>query len=108
MQEQKKHYENKITKTIIMELSEPLSYRARVLYTLIEKGGVSFKDFPYLAGFRTRISELKRGFNVKLIPTVVTDVDKYGNHYYYKHHSLPLEEINNAIQVYNQINKSKN
>jgi len=91
-----------------MELSTPLSYRARVLYTLIEKGGVSLKDYPFLAGFRTRISELKRDFNVKLIPTVVTDVDIYGSHYYYKHHSLPPEEVNNAIQVYNLINKSKN
>ena len=96
------------TKTIIMELSTPLNYRARVLYTLIEKGSTSLKDFPYLAGFRTRISELKRKFNVNLIPTVVTDVDKYGSHYYYKHHSLPPEEVNNAIQVYNLINKAKN
>lgn len=91
-----------------MELSEPLSWRSRVLYALINKGGTSLKDFPHLAGFRTRISELKRHFNVKLIPTVVTDVDKYGSHYYYKHHSLPPEEVNNAIQVYNLINKSKN
>lgn len=91
-----------------MKLSEPLSYKARVLYTLIKKGGVSLKDYPFLAGFRTRISELKRDYNVKLIPTVVTDVDKYGSHYYYKHHSLPPEEVNNAIQVYNLINKAKN
>lgn len=91
-----------------MELSTPLSWRARVLYALIEDGSTNFKAFPHLAGFRTRISELKRKFNVKLIPTVVTDVDKYGSHYYYKHHSLPPEEVNNAIQVYNLINKSKN
>ena len=91
-----------------MELSTPLNYRARVLYTLIEKGSTSLKYFPYLAGFRTRISELKRTFNVKLIPSIVTDVDKYGSHYYYKHHSLPPEEVDWAIQVYNLINKSKN
>lgn len=90
-----------------MNLSTPLNYRARVLYTLIEKGSTSLKDFPFLAGFRTRISELKRTFNVKLIPKVETDVDVYGSHYYYIHHFLPEEEIKNAIAVYNQINKSK-
>lgn len=90
-----------------MELSTPVNYRARVLYALITKGNTSLKDFPFLAGFRTRISELKRKHNVQLIPKVVTDVDRYGSHYYYINHFLPPEEQINAIQVYNEINKSK-
>jgi hypothetical protein len=90
-----------------MELSKPLGWKARVLYTLIEKRGTSLKDFPHLAGFRTRISELKLKYNVKLISTPIPDMDIYGSPYYYKHHSLPADEVNNAIEVYNLINKSK-
>lgn len=90
-----------------MELSKPTNNRSEVLYTLIEFGRTSLKDFPYLAGFRTRISELCLDYNLKLIHKSETGVNRFGNHYTYKLHLLPQEEKQNAIDVYNQINKSK-
>lgn len=90
-----------------MELSMPKNNRAEVLYALIAKGCTSLKDFPYLAGFRTRISELSLDYNVKLFHKLETGVNKYGNSYTYKVHFLPPDEKQNAIEVYNEINKSK-
>jgi len=90
-----------------MKLPVPVNTTARVLYVLIAKGSASLKDFPYLAGFRTRISELRLTYNVKLFHKVETAVNQDGNSYYFKHHILPSDEKENAIEVYNQINKSK-
>lgn len=47
-----------------MNLSNPTTNKAEILYTLITNGSVSIKDFPYLSGFRTRISELVNDLNV--------------------------------------------
>ena len=91
-----------------MELTTPINNRAEVLYALIAKGCTSIKDFGYLSGFRTRISELSLDYNVKLFHKAETDVNKHGNTYTYKVHFLPPDEKQNAIEVYNLINKSKN
>ena len=40
-------------------MKPPLTNEQEVLYTLIKKGYVTFKDFAYLPGFRTRVSQLK-------------------------------------------------
>lgn len=91
-----------------MKLSEPLNWKAKVLYTLIKKGNTDLKDFPFLAGFRTRISEFRLQHNVKLISVDIPDLGFFGRRSDYKRHYLPPEEVNNAIQVYNLINKAKN
>lgn len=90
-----------------MILSVPRNTTARILYALIIKGKVSLVDFPYLAGFRTRISELYHHHNVKLIHKVETDVNRDGNSYYYKVHFLPQDEKQNAIEIYKNINKPR-
>jgi hypothetical protein len=87
-----------------MELSMPKNHKARVLYTLIKNGSASLKDFPVLAGFRTRISEITLDHNVSLVHKIETGVNVFGNSFWYKHHFLPPEEKEKAIEVYQEIN----
>ena len=47
------------------ELTTPKNTTAEVLFTLIKKGSVSIMDFPYLSGFRSRVSELSKVINLK-------------------------------------------
>jgi hypothetical protein len=46
-----------------MELSMPKNHKARC-FTSNKNGSASLKDFPVLAGFRTRISEITLDHNV--------------------------------------------
>jgi hypothetical protein len=39
-------------------MEKPKNTKAEILLTAIENGSVSIMDFPYLSGFRTRISEI--------------------------------------------------
>lgn len=89
-----------------MKLTVPKNTRAGVLYVLIKKGNVSLKDFPYLAGFRTRISEIVLKYEVNLFHVTRTDVNSFGRPYQYKDHLLPPEERDKAIEVYKKINIS--
>lgn len=88
-------------------LSVPRNTTARILYALILKRKVSLVDFPTLAGFRTRISELSLEYNVKLFHEFKKGVNMFGNSFHYKVHFLPDEEVQHAIDVYNRINVSK-
>jgi hypothetical protein len=87
-----------------MNLSNPKTNKAEILYTLIKKGSVSIKDFPYLSGFRTRISELVNEYDIKMIHISSTGVNKFGNSYTYKEHILPKIYRDFAIEKYNYIN----
>lgn len=87
-----------------MNLSNPTTNKAEILYTLIEKGSVSIKDFPYLSGFRTRVSELVNDDDIKMIHISTTGVNKFGNSYTYKEHILPERYRDLAIEKYNYIN----
>jgi hypothetical protein len=70
-----------------MELSMPKNHKARVLYS--NKKRKCFMDFPVLAGFRTRISEITLDHNVSLVHKTETGVNVFGNSFWYKHHFLP-------------------
>lgn len=87
-----------------MNLSTPKTNKAEILHTLIEKGSVSIKDFPYLAGFRTRISELVNDDEIPLVHISSTGINKFGNTYTYKEHLLPEDQKEVAIKKYDYIN----
>jgi hypothetical protein len=85
----------------------PKTTTAEVLQTLILKGEASITDFPYLSGFRTRISNLVLIYKLKLKSEVLRGVNKHGNKITYINHILEPTELKNAIELYELINKSK-
>lgn len=87
-----------------MNLSNPKTNKAEILYTLITNGSVSIKDFPYLSGFRTRISELVNDDDIQMLHISSTGVNKFGNSYTFKEHVLPFESRDSAIIKYDLIN----
>ena len=89
-----------------LKLITPKTNKAEILYTLIEKGSVSIKDFPYLSGFRTRISELINDDQIPLSHTTLSDTNKFGNSYYYKSHILSAQDKDLAIERYKSINQN--
>lgn len=80
-------------------MQQPTTNFQEILFTLIENGSCSIMDFPYLSGFRTRISEIKE--QLVLHKNYVTKVNKFGNHYSYAVHTLPSYEKQKAIGLYN-------
>lgn len=84
-------------------IKQPSNNTQEVLLTLIHFGKVSLFDFPYLAGFRTRISELKNKFELQLITVTKTQKNRWGNTYTYHEHILPDDERTKAINIYNNI-----
>jgi len=87
-----------------MKLSNPKTNKAEILFVLIENGSVSIKDFPHLAGFRTRISELVNDDAIPLTHVCSTGVNKFGNSYTYKEHLLLDDHRDSAIIKYDSIN----
>ena len=90
-------------------LPQPITNVQEVLYTLISQGNVSFIDFSYLQGFRTRVSNLKALYGLKLNIENKEGKNKFGRTYKYHLHVLPLEEKQNAIDLYFELysNSSK-
>jgi hypothetical protein len=81
-------------------LPQPKTATQEVLLTLILQGNVSIFDFAWMSGFRTRISNLKLDFGLKLETIKLNSKNKYGNAYTYCKHSLPAEEKQGAIDLY--------
>lgn len=88
-----------------MTLSTPVNNRAEVLHTLIQKGCVSIQDYPYLSGFRTRVSELSLRYSLTLEAEMIRSTNKFGNNIAYKNHILPQSEQQKALAIYNEINR---
>lgn len=88
-------------------MTQPKTTTAEVLQTLILKGEASITDFPYLSGFRTRISNLVLIYKLKLKSEVLRGVNKHGNKITYINHILEPTKLKNAIELYELINKSK-
>ena len=84
----------------------PTTNTEEVLLTLILQGSVSIFDFPYLSGFRTRVSNLSLVHGLKLERILDKRTNKFGNSYSYAIHKLPEEEKENAINLYKKINKN--
>lgn len=89
-----------------MELSQPKNNTAEVLLKLITKGSVSMKDFSWMEGFRTRVSEINLKHNIPLLKTTETDENKHGHPIRFIKHSLPDDQVDFATEVYNKINKN--
>jgi hypothetical protein len=79
-------------------MQKPTTNFQEILYTLIETGSCSIMNFPYLSGFRTRISEIKE--KIHLNKSHVSGVNKFGNHYTYALHILDAAQKNKAIELY--------
>ena len=67
----------------------PKTSEQEVLLTLILQGHVSIFDFPYLSGFRTRVSQLQTIHGLELDRKLDTRCNKFGNTYSYAIHILP-------------------
>ena len=84
----------------------PTTSQEEVLLTLILQGRVSIFDFPWLSGFRTRVSNLQLVHGLKLERVLDSRANKFGNVYSYAIHKLPTEEKENAIALYKKLNKN--
>lgn len=80
-------------------LPQPKTNTEEILLTLINTGSVSIMEFPWLSGFRTRVSELNR-VGLKLVPERKKKVNKFGNTFTYVIHRLPIEEVEKAKELY--------
>lgn len=85
-------------------LSQPKSHKAEVLYFLIMHKRVSCIDFPWMSGFRTRVSDLKIKHYFPIKTVMREGISKYNNSYKYAEHKLDCD-INEAITRYNIINQ---
>jgi len=75
-----------------------------ILLTLIQQGYVSIMDYPYLSGFRTRISELVRKYGLNLYSHFKVGINKFGNTYTFTEHHLVDPE--KALQLYNELTEN--
>lgn len=85
------------------DLPLPKSNTQEVLFTLIQQGQVSIMDFPYLSGFRTRVSELQNSHNLRLSKKLVLKKNKFGNTFHYVTHILNDNNKSKAIQLYKKL-----
>lgn len=81
-------------------LAQPKTNTQEILFTLIKHGSVSIFDFPYLSGFRTRVSELVLTHELVLDKEMKTHINKFGNTYNYALHKLPESEREKAVNLY--------
>ena len=84
----------------------PTTNTEEILLTLILQGYVSIFDFPYLSGFRTRVSNLQLVHGLKLNRVLNKRNNKFGNSFSYAIHRLPPEEKESAILLYKKLNKN--
>lgn len=83
----------------------PKTNLAEILLTLILQGNVSIFDFPYLSGYRTRLSELQLKHFLPLDRQLKEKQNKFKNTYQYAIHYLSENNKEKAIELYNKINK---
>lgn len=86
------------------QLPQPKNNRQEVLLTLIKNGKVSIEDYPYLSGFRTRVSELVLYYGLILNTKPVKSTNKFGRTITFAEHHLEEVNIEKAIAIYNTIN----
>lgn len=86
-------------------MQKPNNDKAEILKFAISKGGVSMKDFGWIQGFRTRISELRELFPNLFLPAIkANDKNRRKQTFTYHYHALNLSK-EKAIKIYNQINR---
>lgn len=88
---------------MIDQLQEPIDNIEEVINTLLVQGNVSIKDFPYLSGFRTRISELRVLLSEKgaeLISTPTKGENKFKRTYTYNVHHIQPKDFITLLKLY--------
>jgi len=81
----------------------PKTNTQEILLELILNSEVSLFTFPYLAGFRTRVSELVLTHKLELDKEMKSDQNKFGNTYSYALHKLPEDKKEFAIELYSKL-----
>jgi hypothetical protein len=81
----------------------PKSNKEEIILTLIQQAHVSIFDFPYLSGYRTRISEIINEHGLKLTRKISRRCNKFGNSYSYAIYYLEKSEKENAIALYKKL-----
>lgn len=82
-------------------MKAPTNNIQEVLITMIEQGHVSIMDFPYLSGFRTRVSELVCEHGLAICREQRQGINKFKRTFTYAVHSpLDMEE---AINLYKKL-----
>ena len=82
-------------------LTAPRTHKQEILLHLITHGFVSIFNFPYMSGFRTRVSELTREDRLDIQVTQHSGKNKFGNTYNFHIHRL--QDRNQAIELYKQL-----
>ena len=88
-------------------LKRPQTNIQEVLLELIAKGEITFFDFAYMQGFRTRISELSLKYGLNIHKSTLTAVNKFGNTYRFTLHKLPKSDRKNAIKLYKSLTNGR-
>ena len=91
-------------KDLFFGFNFPKTNEQEVLLTLITQGRVSLFDFPVMAGYRTRISDLQKKHNLHLKRVLNQRFNKFGNSYTYAIYKLDPENLQQAIDIYKKIN----
>lgn len=84
-------------------LNRPKTNLQEILFELITKGNASIETFGYLCGFRTRISQLKRLYDLPLLSIPCTEKNKFGNTYTYHIHFLKNIDKRKAVNIYKKL-----
>jgi len=93
------------TQDLFEGFAYPKTNLQEVLITLILKGNVTLFDPSYMAGFRTRVSNLVLNYGLNLETTKAQRYNKFGNNYTYHIHKLPENQKEKAIAIYNKMVK---
>ena len=88
------------------DLQPPTTTIQEVLYEMIARGSVSIVQFPYLSGFRTRLSNLKIKYKLPFDNIIKVGKNKWGREYDYTVHVLKNENIELAKSIYNEMQKN--
>ena len=85
-------------------MKKPTTHIQEVLYELITEGQCSIKQFFYMCGFRTRISELNLKHGLILDSSErMKELSCHGNMYSFPIHKLPKDQRKRAIELYNEL-----
>lgn len=90
-----------------MKLPKPKSTTLEVLYHLLAIGETSIENFYWMAGFRTRISELTNKHDILLTKVPRKGISKFKNPYTYHVHTIRDESREKAIKLYLELCNSK-
>lgn len=85
------------------ELKKPTTHLTEVLYHLINHKKASVKEFYWMSGFRTRISDLNLKYGLILNVEHEETISKHGNKGSIAIHKLNIEDIPKAKDIYNSL-----